>query len=67
MIQTPAVAADPQWAVAALTGLTKGIKKSSNKMEPEKGIAKSLEKLEKHTTDAVRKQAAEVKKALNIN
>ncbi|MGN7884882.1 PVC-type heme-binding CxxCH protein [Dyadobacter sp. 22481] len=67
VIQTPVVAADPQWAVAALTGLTKGIKKSSNKMEPEKGIAKSLEKLEKHTTEAVRKQAAEVKKALNIN
>lgn len=67
VIQTPAFAADPQWTVAALTGLSRGIKKSTNKKEPEKGIAKLLQKLENHTTDAVRKQATEVKKALNIN
>jgi hypothetical protein len=66
VLTSPAVSADPQWTVSALTGLTKGIKKSTNKKVPEKSVGKSLQKLENHNSDAVRKQAAEVKKALNI-
>lgn len=67
LLNSPAVSSDPQWAVAGLTGLSKGVKKSVNKKEAEKQVSKHLQKLEGHASDAVRKQAAELKKALNIN
>ncbi len=67
LLNSPAVSSDPQWAVAALTGLSKGVKKSTNKKEAEKPVSKHLQKLENHSSDAVRKQASELKKALNIN
>ncbi|OJV14717.1 MAG: dehydrogenase [Dyadobacter sp. 50-39] len=65
-VNSPA-ASDPQWAVAALTGLSKGAKKSTNQKEPEKAVVKNLQKLENHSSSAVQKQAVEVKKALHIN
>ncbi|SEJ03174.1 putative membrane-bound dehydrogenase domain-containing protein [Dyadobacter sp. SG02] len=67
VLNAPAVSADPQWTVAALTGLSKGIKKSTHKKESEKTVSKSLQKLESHSSDTVKKQVAELKKALNIN
>lgn len=66
VLNSPA-ASDPQWAVAAMTGLLKGIKKSTNKKEAEKAVVKSLQKLENHSSGSVRKQVSEVKKVLNIN
>lgn len=66
VLNSPATA-DPQWAVAALTGLSKGAKKSTQKKEAEKAMVKNLQKLENHSSDAVRKQALELKKALNVN
>ncbi|MBO9613101.1 MAG: dehydrogenase [Dyadobacter sp.] len=67
LLNSAAASTDPQWAVAAMTGLSKGIKKSTNKKEAEKQVSKHLQKLENHSSDAVRKQASELKKALNIN
>ncbi|PSL23225.1 PVC-type heme-binding CxxCH protein [Dyadobacter jiangsuensis] len=67
LVNSPAVSADPQWAAAALTGISKGVKKLTNKREAEKQVSKHLQKLENHSSDAVRKQATELKKALNIN
>lgn len=67
LLNSPAVSTDPQWAVAALTGLSKGVKKSTNKKEAEKQVSKHLQKLENHSSDAVRKHASELKRALNIN
>lgn len=67
VLNSLAVSGDPQWPVAALTGLSKGIKKSTHKTEAEKQVSKQLQKLENHSSEAVRKQASELKKALNIN
>lgn len=67
VLNSTSVSADPQWTVAALTGLSKGIKKSTHKKEVEKQVSKQLQKLENHSSDAVRKQASELKKSLNIN
>jgi putative membrane-bound dehydrogenase-like protein len=67
VISSPAVSGDPQWAIAALTGLSKGTRKSPHKKEAEKSVSKHLQKLENHSSEAVRKQATELRKAFNIN
>lgn len=67
VLNSPAISADPQWTVAALTGLSKGTKKSTPKKEAEKAVSKNLQKLENHSSEAVRKQASELIKTLNIN
>ena len=67
LLNSAAASTDPQWAVAVMTGLSKGIKKSTNKKEAEKQVSKHLQKLENHSSEAVRKQASELKKALNIH
>jgi hypothetical protein len=66
LLADPAIAQDVQWTVAGLSGLSKGIKKSVNKTVPEKAVSKNLQKLESQGSEAVSKQVAEVKKALNI-
>lgn len=66
LLADPAIAQDVQWTVAGLSGLGKGIKKSVNKTVPEKAVSKNLQKLENQGSEAVSKQVAEVKKALNI-
>ncbi|MHA4739854.1 PVC-type heme-binding CxxCH protein [Dyadobacter sp. MSC1_007] len=67
LMADPAIAHDKEWVVTGLTGLSKGIKKSVNKRaSPEKAVSKNLQKLESQGSEAVSKQVAEVKKALNI-
>ncbi|WP_353719287.1 PVC-type heme-binding CxxCH protein [Dyadobacter sp. 676] len=67
LLNTSAAFSDPQWTVAALTGLSKGVKKSANKKEAEKAVSKNLRKLENHSSDAIRRQVSELKKALDIH
>ncbi|SDG92060.1 putative membrane-bound dehydrogenase domain-containing protein [Dyadobacter soli] len=56
-----------EWAVAALSGLFKGVRKSPNKREAEKSVSKNLKKLEDNGPEIVKRHVAELRKVLNIN
>lgn len=55
-----------EWSIAVLSGLNRGARKSPNKREPEKAVAKNLRKLESQGSENVKRQAAELRKTLNI-
>ncbi len=56
-----------EWSIAVLSGLNRGARKSTNKREPEKAVAKNLKKLESQGSENVKRQATELMKVLNID
>ncbi|GHB74782.1 hypothetical protein GCM10007390_30540 [Persicitalea jodogahamensis] len=55
-----------EWQIAALNGLTNGIKRSPNRSEPDKSAIKSLQKLEKSGSAALKKAIESVRQVMTI-
>ncbi len=57
---------EESWQIAILNGLTSGIKRSTNKSAPDKSVVKELQKLEKGTSEELKKALTRLREVMGI-